>query len=108
MKTLADFKKRLQSGIKLERIYHCKLKGYEHDDNFKKIPIFEDEKPWEVIVHKVSPTEVSFILPNRSISYLKFPKSKHLTFPDENTVIIWEEFKGELYKILTYKFLENK
>lgn len=107
MKTLVDFKKRLETGTKLERTYHLKLKGYKLDDKMKKIPIYEDDKSIIVEVIKKTSSEVEFKLPDGRSSYLPFPKSKHVTFPDNNTIIIWEEFKGELYKILTYKFLEK-
>ncbi len=111
MKTLADFKRRLQVGTKLHTTYHCKMIGRDE----KQIPIFGDEDKGirEVSIVKSTLFALKTQQGDKAVdSYCAYPKATEAKIVDENTITIFEKDSrtgkdnDALIPVLTYKFVE--
>jgi len=111
MKTLADFKKRIQSGIKLHCIFHQASGG--RDENGKIILIDEDRGTREI--KTVMTTQFTLLTPKKedptilTESWLSYPKASEFKIVDQDTVTFYaqdfRERETKLIPILTYKFV---
>ena len=102
MKTLADFKRRLIVGAKLNCVFHGKPLVIR--ENLNNIIFFVPE-PSERTVKKVQTNSVCFTRPDGKEAWLTYPKSDEIEFPDANTaeIFVWRNAIRE--KILTYTFV---
>lgn len=106
MKTLADFKKRLTVGTKLEAIHHFNLIGRESDGT----PIYgnKDLGTREVSIVQSNSFALKTTRTDGTVvdSYCEYPKAKQVIFKDSDTITILEEQRdGKLLPVLTYKFV---
>lgn len=111
MKSLADFKRRLQVGVKLACVYHQEFAGRDE----KGMTQYKDiERP----VREVSIVQSnSFALKTQKTDgswqdqWCDMPKASQVDFPDQDTIVIKEpdfrirEGEQPLIPILTYKFV---
>lgn len=107
MKTVSDFKKRLNVGVKLQATHH--LTFSHRDENGKVIYKDKDLGIREVsIVQSNSfalktPREVGVFVD----SWCAYPKASECTFIDENTIQIFETDRDNVkFPVLTYKFID--
>lgn len=115
MKTVADFKRRLQVGVKLHATYHQEFAGRNENGNGE--PVWKDK---DLGVREVSIKQSnSFALKTWQEgkqkfedSWCNYPKASECKIIDENTIqILNEDFRVRegvkpLIPILTYKFVD--
>ena len=124
MKTLADFKKRLQIGVQLQAIHHLSFMGRDE----KGAPIYGDKdlgtrevsivqsNSFALKTTKHEPVygrdefgnriETGETIVKLVDSWCSYPKAKECIIKDENTILILEEQRdGQLIPVLTYKFI---
>jgi len=110
MKTIADFKRRLSLGVKLQSIFH--QKGIGRDETSKILLGDEDKGIREVSIIQSN----SFALKTMNKegkevdSWMSYPKKDECKFLDENTIqILTPDFrvrdKEVLIPCITYKFV---
>lgn len=113
MKTITDFKNRLQLGVKVHTIYHLAFAG--RDPQTLEV-IYKDEDKGEREVSKKQSNSFAFKTWKESEqkfvdSWCNYPKVKECKFIDADTVQILEEDcrvrEGEkpMIPVLTYKFI---
>jgi hypothetical protein len=111
MKTLADFKKRIAKGIKIETTYHQATTG--HRDEKGKLRLFDEYKGIREI-NIVQATQFTLLTIKKDgtmiDSWLKYPKATECKILDDNTIMIMcEDFREHnsttLIPLLTYKFI---
>lgn len=93
MKTLADFKRRIQLGVKIEAIYASGL----------ELP------PREVTIKQTNSFALKTIKTNGEVvdSWMHYPKASMIEFPSPNeATIFWDTRDGGREECLTYKFLD--
>lgn len=106
MKTLADFKRKIQKGVKLHTTYHKKIVGYNTIDN---VSLYENADLGIAEVSQVKSTQFAIKrLRNGEYvdSWLTYPKASECKIIDDNTIEIYEvNSNNEMELCLTYKFV---
>ncbi len=105
MKTVADFKRRIQPGIVLNTIYHKKLGGYTVGNQ----QMYENADLGNAPVKTVKSTQFSIerIKHGEKVeSWIDFPKASQCKIVNSDTIQIYEKnSNNELDLILTYTFV---
>lgn len=91
MKTLAEFKRRIQKGIELETI-HARFGSY----GIRTVSIVQSNS--FALKTKISNEEVVD-------SWCQYPSAKDIEFPDKDTAAIYWGEGEKREKIITYKFI---
>jgi len=109
MKTLADFKKRIQKGVKLACIFHQASAGRDENGQIKLID--EDRGTREVNI--VQTNSFTLLTPQKPEliklvdSWLSYPKASEIKIIDKDTILIYcQDFRGhepKLIPLCTYK-----
>ncbi len=111
MKTLADFKRALTVGRKLDTVYHCAFNGRDE----KGLTIYKDEDKGIREVSKVQSNSFALKTTKQdgSIvdSWCNYPKSNEIVFNQDGSITILEEDgryreEGRKCPVLTYKFID--
>lgn len=107
MKTLADFKKRLIVGQKLQTTHHLTFAGRNEQNQ----PIFTNKDLGVRPVSIVQSNSFALKTVNKDgkevDSWCSYPKAKECVFKDDNTLTILEEQRnGKLIPVLTYQFID--
>lgn len=93
MKTLADFKRRIQLGVKLEARYPSGLEVPAREVSIKQTNSF---------ALKTIKTDGEVV-----DSWMEYPKASMVEFPSPNEVtIFWNTRDGGREECLTYKFVD--
>lgn len=110
MKTIADFKKRLQVGTKVHTIYHQASAGRDEQGNL--LLKNEDKGVREISIVQSNSFALKTTRTDGKIvdSWSNYPKLKEVNFIDENTILIKSiDFRQKddevLIPCLTYKFI---
>jgi hypothetical protein len=111
MKTIADFKRRLKPGVKIETIYHQATTG--HRDENGKLRLFNENRGIRP-VNIVQSNSFTLLTENKEgkliDSWMSYPKSKEAIFIDDNTIqILTPDFRDHSEKLIpcvTYTFIE--
>lgn len=108
MKTLSDFKRKIQKGVKLHTTYHRKIAGYNTIDN---VPLYENADLGIAEVSQVKSTQFAVRrLRNGEYvdSWLTYPKASEFKIVDDNTIEIYEiNANNEMELCLTYRFVDK-
>lgn len=107
MKNLADFKRALIIGTKVQTTFHLDFKGRNEDGT----PIYGDKDRGIRPVSIVQSNSVAFeqVLTDgkKQDQWLQWPKASDCEFTGDNTVVIYETSReGKKVKVLTYKIVE--
>lgn len=110
MKTLADFKRRIQLGVKLHGIFHRKFKEHDPENPLRIVYCDEDKGIREVSIVQSN----AFALKTPSTgqtapfvnSWMHYPPAKMFKVIDDNTIQFMEpDVENKLIPFITYKFV---
>ena len=106
MKTINEFKNKLQVGVKLHTMHHLAFAG--RDDNGKTIYTTKDLGTREVSIKQTNSFALKTTRENGQTvdSWCNYPKSKEVTFLENGISISEEDRDGKMIPVLTYTFID--
>lgn len=101
MKTVTDFKRKIQIGVELETLYHKQWAGNDYYGNPKYQTVNLGIAPVSIVKRKRNGECTD--------SWINFPKASECKIVDPSTIEIYERNnKEELELVLTYKFVNKE